>query len=108
MNMKPISITLALAFGLACFGQAPPPAPDKPDSPEVKALIEKAKKTGGTLWAEEEHFFCEAPRANNPNDPLIAPTKIFDNVYAIGNSGTAVYVIQPSDGLLMIDSLGAK
>ena len=35
------------------------------------------------------------------------PTKIFDNVYAIGNSGTTVYVIQTSDGLLMIDSLGA-
>ena len=83
MRTKQINIALALACGLACLGQAPP-APDKPDSPEVKALIEKAKKTGGTLWADEEHFFCEAPRANNPNDPLIAPTKIFDKVYAIG------------------------
>jgi metallo-beta-lactamase class B len=108
MDTKQISIALVLAFGLACLGQAPPAAPDKPDSPEVKALIEKAKKTGGTLWAEEEHFFCEAPRANNPNDPPIAPTKIFDNVYAIGNSGTAVYVIQTSDGLLMIDSMAAN
>ena len=60
------------------------------------------------MWADEEHFLCEAPRPNSPNDPVIAPTKIFDNVYAIGNSGTTVYVIQTSDGLLMIDSLGAK
>ncbi len=59
------------------------------------------------MWAEEEHFFCEAPRANSPNDPPIEPTKIFDNVYVIGNQGTVVYVIQTSAGLLMIDSLGA-
>lgn len=85
----------------------PPAAPAKPDSEKVKALIEKAKKTGGPMWAEEEHFFCEAPRANSPNDPPIEPTKIFDNVYVIGNQGTVAYVISTSAGLLMIDSLGA-
>jgi metallo-beta-lactamase class B len=88
--------------------QAPEAAPAKPDSPAVKALIDKAKKTGGAMWAAEEHFFCEAPRPNSPNDPPIAATKIFDNVYVIGNAGTVVYVIQTSAGLLMIDSLGAN
>ena len=35
-------------------------------------------------------------------------TKIFDNVYIIGNSGTAVYVIQTSGrGLSTVDALGA-
>ena len=92
---------------LSISASAQPPAA-KPDSPEVKALIEKTKKTAGAMWADEEHFFCEAPRANSPNDPVIAATKIFDNVYAIGNSGTTVYVIQTSDGLLMIDSLSAN
>jgi metallo-beta-lactamase class B len=85
-----------------------PAAPAKPDSDAVKALIEKAKKAGGPMWAQEEHFFCEAPRANSPNDPLIEPTQIFDNVYVIGNQGTVVYVINTSDGLLMIDSLAAN
>jgi metallo-beta-lactamase class B len=85
-----------------------PAAPAKPDSDAVKALIEKAKKASGPMWAEEEHFFCEAPRANSPNDPPIEPTKIFDNVYVIGNQGTVVYVINTSDGLLMIDSLAAN
>jgi len=94
---------------LAALAMAQPPAsaPAKPDSDKVKALIEKAKKAGGPMWAEEEHFFCEAPRANSPNDPPIEPTKIFDNVYVIGNQGTVVYVISTSAGLLMIDSLGA-
>jgi metallo-beta-lactamase class B len=72
----------------------------------VQALVEKAKTTAGTQWAEEAHFFCEAPRGNNANDPVIAPTKIFDNVYVIGNAGTVVYVVQTSNGLVMLDSLG--
>jgi metallo-beta-lactamase class B len=94
---------------LSALAVAQPPvaAPAKPDSEKVKALIEKAKKAGGPMWAEEEHFFCEAPRANSPNDPPIEPTKIFDNVYVIGNQGTVAYVISTSAGLLMIDSLGA-
>lgn len=97
---------LCLSFGLKA--QPPAPAPARPDSEAVKALIEKAKKAGGPMWAGEEHFFCEAPRANSPNDPPIEPTQIFDNVYVIGNQGTVVYVIRTSDGLLMIDSLAAN
>jgi metallo-beta-lactamase class B len=100
---SPIAATL-LGAGLMC-GQAPPSAPQKPDSEAIKALIEKTKKAGGPMWAEEAHFFCEAPRANSPNDPPIEPAKIFDNVYVIGNQGTAAYVIQTSTGLVMIDSL---
>jgi metallo-beta-lactamase class B len=108
MTMKNIATALpAIAFAGMLLAQAPDAAPPKPDSPEVKALIEKAKKAGGPMWAGEEHFFCEAPRPNRPDDPVIPPTKIFDNVYVIGNSGTAVYVVQTSAGLLMIDALSA-
>src|SRR2546426_7508405 len=102
MNKLGCIVMLSVALPLAAPAQAPAA---KPDSTEVKALVEKAKKAGGAMWAEEAHFFCEAPRANSANDPVIAPTKIFDNVYAIGNAGTVVYVVQTSDGLLMIDSL---
>ncbi len=105
VRLKIFAVVPCLAFSVAA--QAPPAAPQKPDSEAVKALVEKAKKTGGSMWAEEAHFFCEAPRANSPNDPPIEPTKIFDNVYVIGNQGTVVYVINTSAGLLMIDSLGA-
>ena len=99
------------AVGILCVSlanaQPPTAAPAKPDSEAVKVLIGKTKKAGGPMWADEAHFFCEAPRANSPNDPPIDPTKIFDNVYVIGNQGTVAYVISTSDGLLMIDSLGA-
>lgn len=98
-------LTVSVVFGGFARAQAPEA---RPDSPEVKGLIEKAKKTAGPIWADEVHFFCEAPRGNSPNDPVVPPTKIFDNVYVIGNAGTVVYVIQTSDGLAMIDSLGAN
>src|SRR5689334_10234247 len=104
-DMRPHTIVILLVSAL--YGQQPAAAPAKPDSEAVKALIEKAKKAGGPMWAGEEHFFCEAPRANSPNDPPIEPTRIFDNVYVIGNQGTVAYVISTSAGLLMIDSLSA-
>jgi metallo-beta-lactamase class B len=99
-------ISVALSSVAYAQGQGPA-APAKPDSPAVQAMLDKAKKTAGTQWADEEHFFCEAPRANAATDPAIKPTKIFDNVSIIGNQGTAVYVVQTSAGLLMIDSLPA-
>ena len=97
---------LSAALPSVTFAQAPPAAPPRPDSPAVQAMVDKAKKTGGPMFADEAHFFCEAPRANAATDPPIPPTKIFDNVYAIGNAGTVVYVVQTSAGLLMFDSLG--
>jgi len=97
---------LCLAIPTLANAQAPAAAPAKPDSPQVQALVEKAKKTAGSQWADEAHFFCEAPRGNSASDPAIAPTKIFDNVYVIGNAGTVVYVVQTSNGLIMLDSLG--
>jgi len=32
------------------------------------------------------------------------PAKIFDNLYVMGRSGTAVYAITKSDGIMLIDS----
>jgi len=108
MTVKTIAgALLAITLPGLLHAQSPDAVPAKPDSPEVKALIEKAKKAGGSMWAQEEHFFCEEPRPNRPDDPVIPASKIFDNVYIIGNSGTAVYVIETSAGLLMIDSLAA-
>jgi metallo-beta-lactamase class B len=99
------AIAFAIIFAGLLYSQAAPAAPTKPDSDTVKALIEKAKKIGGSRWAEEAHFFCEAPRANSPSDPSIEPTEIFDDVYVIGNQGTVAAVIKTSAGLLMIDAL---
>ncbi|HJT89060.1 MAG TPA: hypothetical protein VJ732_14420, partial [Bryobacteraceae bacterium] len=103
------TLLCGLLAGSLLRAQGPAGAvPAKPDSAQVQELIQKARKAGGPMWAGEAHFFCEAPRANRPDDPPIEPSKIFDNVYVIGNQGTVVYVISTSAGLLMIDSLSAN
>jgi metallo-beta-lactamase class B len=84
------------------------PAPAKPDSPAIVEQLDRLKKSVGPRWGDAVHFWCEAPRANRADDPVIQPAKIFDNVYAIGNIGTVVYVIQTSAGLMMIDALAAN
>lgn len=112
-------MTLAHRFGVALLisgsvaaavaqQPGPPQAPAKPDTPEIQARIERLRTAVGPRWAYAVHFWCEEPRANRPDDPAIPPTKIFDNVFAIGNSGTTVYVLKTSSGLLMIDALGGN
>ena len=88
--------------------QSQPAAPAKQDSPAITEQLDRLKKSVGPRWADAVHFWCEAPRANRPDDPVIQPAKLFDNVYAIGNSGTVAYVFNTSAGLVMIDALGAN
>jgi metallo-beta-lactamase class B len=96
--------TLSFFFTGFLSAQPPESAPAKPDSPEALRDVEKAKQIAGTEWAGEAQFFCTAPRANSPTDPLIAPAKLFDNLYAFGRSGTVVYAITTSAGIMLIDA----
>jgi metallo-beta-lactamase class B len=104
---RALGVGMAVATsGWIGLAAAPQPAPAPSDSAAVTAMIASVRDAAGPRWADAVHFWCEAPRPNQPNDPVIAPTRIFDNVYAIGNTGTTVYVIRTSAGLLMIDALG--
>jgi metallo-beta-lactamase class B len=99
---------LTLAVGaplLVDARQAPAPAAD---SPAVVQQIADLKANVGPRWQEAVRFWCETPRPNRADDPLIEPTQIFDNVYAIGSIGTVAYVIRTTAGLLMIDALSAN
>ena len=76
-------------------------------SPIHRPLLEhiaRAKQIAGKQWAGEAAFFCISPRANSPTDPLIEPAKLFDNLYAFGRSGTVVYAITTTAGIILIDS----
>jgi metallo-beta-lactamase class B len=100
-------IAVACVWCGALAAGAAQQAPARPDTPEVAGMIERLKQDVGPRWGGAVHFWCEDPRANRPDDPPIPATKIFDEVFAIGNSGTTVYVVRTSQGLLMIDALGA-
>ena len=107
LSLSTLAICVLFAWPARAQQQA---AAAKPDSPEARAHVETAKKIAGSYWAAEEHFLCEAPRADPAKDP--GPVKLFDNLYAIpgqysvGNA--VVYVIPTSAGIMLIDAGHAK
>ncbi len=96
----------AIATGVM-RAQGGPPAPSpKPDTPDVLTHVAAAEKAAGREWQTEAAFFCSATpnRANRPDDPLLEPTRLFDNLYVIGRAGTAVFAITTGDGIVLIDA----
>jgi metallo-beta-lactamase class B len=98
-----VALCILVCAVLSAFGQA-----SKPENVQSRAHIDAAKKIAGsdTFLANPYNFFCipANTRANNANAPELEPIKLFDNVYAVGNSETIVYAITTSDGILLIDS----
>jgi len=113
-GLSSLTLSLVLVIGGQAQGngqrQGGPPAPaaPKPDNPQSLAHIDAARRLAGTdpFLKNPFDFFCipANTRANNANAPELEPTKIFDNVYAVGNSETTVYAVTTSDGILLFDS----
>ena len=102
-------IVLILSFALAAHGQGRgAPEPPRPDNPKSLAHIDAAKKIAGAdpFLLNPYNFYCVAgnARAQNNNAPDLEPVKLFDNVYAVGNSETAVYALASSEGLVLLDA----
>jgi len=113
MNMRattrPFRILLMwLCLGTMGFAQRGAPQASRPDNPQSLRHLDAAKKTAGddTFLANPYNFFCIAgnARAQNNNAPDLEPTKLFDNVYAVGNSETTVYGVTSSEGILLLDA----
>src|SRR4051794_36101913 len=100
-----LSVTLAMTT-VAARAPAAPTAPAAADPPAVTAHVDAARAAAGRQWASAFDFFCpaNAGRANAADDPLLEPTRIFDNLYVIGRSTTAVYALTTADGIILIDS----
>src|SRR4029078_162568 len=65
-----------------------------------------ARRAAGMEWADTVAFMCKVnpDQAPREEDPVITPTKIFDNVYVIGLATNVVYVVTTSSGIVLIDS----
>ena len=110
-----VGALLAVVTGAGAAGvlraQAPArgaaPAP-RPDNPQSLMHIEAARAlAGGDPWLQAPFsFYCVAgtARGNSPTAPELEPVKLFDNVYAVGNSEAAVYAIVTAQGIVLIDS----
>ena len=93
---------LAMAVAAAAGAQAPSPSAD---TARVAAIVDRAAAAAGNEWGEAVEFFCgDAGRANRADDPEITPTRVFDNLYALGRTSTVVWALTTPDGILLIDA----
>jgi metallo-beta-lactamase class B len=102
------SFLMAIVAGTRLVAQAPQAATaaPRPDPPAVVRHLTAARAAAGAEWPAAVDFICKLnpDRANRADDPLIPPTKIFDNVYAIGRTGTVAYAVTTSAGIVLVDA----
>jgi metallo-beta-lactamase class B len=97
---------LALLGGAALAQPIVLPASGPPDWSGFRTHADKAKALAGREWALAADYFCSpGVRVNLISDPAIEPTKLFDNVWALGDEGTTVYAVTTPDGIALIDAL---
>lgn len=80
----------------------------RPDNAQSLAHVEAAEKLAGDDgWLKGPfNFYCVAgnARPNSTTAPAMEPVKLFDNLYAVGNSEATVHAITTSQGIILIDS----
>ena len=104
-----VVLWLMLSLTVLAYGQGRGAVePPHPDNPQSLAHVQAAKKIAGNdpLLTGPLNFYCTPSnqRGQNNNAPDLEPVKLFDNLYALGNSETTVYAITTSEGILLIDS----
>jgi metallo-beta-lactamase class B len=86
------------------------PAASAPDSPAVLEHIEKARKLAGADL-QAPLFLCRADAGmivrnaiENDSGKWMEPTKVFDNIFWVGNRFVGVFIVKTSEGLILFDS----
>ncbi len=85
-------------------------------TPEAQAHVAAAKTAAGLDLATTQRVFCKTSKemdelrnlggfAKNYAMHYMEPSRIFDDVYALGLSTVTAYVIATPDGLILIDAL---
>jgi metallo-beta-lactamase class B len=97
--------SLLLGTALSC-AQPPPSGPPVAPTPAAEAHIDRARGIAGSDLQVPFDFFCVPGKArpNNFSAPPLTPAKLFDNLYAVGNSESIVYAITTTEGIVLLDS----
>lgn len=99
---------LILSTAVSLHAQRGAPQAPRPDNAQSLEHINAAKQLAAddSFLANPNNFFCVAgnARAQNNNAPDLDPVKLFDNVYAVGNSETTVYALTSSEGIVLLDA----
>src|SRR5437588_3013393 len=103
------ALCLTVSLSVLAYGQGRGAVePPHPDNPQSLAHVQAAKKIAGNdpLLSGPLNFYCTPSnqRGQNNNAPDLEPVKLFDNLYALGNSETVVYAITTTAAVVLIDS----
>lgn len=107
LTVAPLAVLAsATALSQQPVPYAPPTRVTTSQADSFDEHLEAARTSAGTEWlGVVDHMCTRGPVVTgSADDPLIEPVRIFDNVYAIGRTSTVVYVIDTSEGLMLIDS----
>jgi hypothetical protein len=77
---------VACAAVTTAAAQAPAGAPAAADSARVTASVERARAAAGNEWGDTVEFFCGDRARSRAGNPEIKPTRVFDNLYALGRT----------------------
>jgi len=92
----------------AVYAQRGAPQPSRPDNEQSLSHVTAARKLAGddAFLAVPLNFYCVPgnARAQNNNAPDLEPVRLFDNLYAVGNSETTVYALTSSAGIVLLDA----
>lgn len=75
-------------------------------SAAAQSHIDAARSLAGSDLTVPFDFFCVPgnARPNNFSAPPLTPVRLFDNLYAVGNSESVVYAITTSEGIVLLDA----
>jgi metallo-beta-lactamase class B len=95
---------LWVGMALSTFGQAG--GGPRVENDRSRAYIESARRLARQDVTAPFDFYCVPgnARGTGDNPPELEPVKLFDNLYAAGNTETMVHAILTSDGIILVDS----
>jgi metallo-beta-lactamase class B len=107
------SVAVGLLWGMllavpAGSAQRGAPQADRPDNVRSLAHIDAARALAGDdeFLANPYRFFCVPGNARPQNNdaPDLEATRLFENLYAVGDSETTVYALTSEEGIVLLDA----
>lgn len=104
MRQRMLASAVALLGTVTVLAQ--PPAVRGPVPAAAQVHVDNARALAGDDLVATFDFFCVPgnARPNNFSAPPLVPVRLFDNLYAMGNSESVVYALTTSDGIVLIDA----
>ena len=78
--------------------------------PATIALQQAQEAAGSSPWLNQAMVLCSArpPQSHIDAMPALAPTRVFPNLYFVGDSLVSAWALVTPEGIVLIDTLGSQ